>query len=65
MPGCSVGCWASSRRDDIEYRLHALYTEARLDTDRPYGWCRVVAAIPALRHGGQERVVDERLALGR
>jgi streptomycin 6-kinase len=77
-PMACVGdrCWdavdyvldGADRRDGIEYRLHALSTEARLDAERLYAWCRVVAAataIQALRHGGQERVVDELLALAR
>jgi streptomycin 6-kinase len=77
-PKACVGdrCWdavdyvlaGAGRRDGIEYRLHALSTEASIDTDRLYAWSRVVAAataIPALRHGGQERVVDELLALAR
>jgi len=58
----------AGRSDGMEYRLHALSTEARLDAGRLYAWCRVVAAataIQALRHGGQERVVDELLALAR
>jgi hypothetical protein len=62
-------CARRSRPDDgIEYRLHALSTEAHLDAERLYARCRVVAAataIHALRHGGQERVVDELLALAR
>jgi streptomycin 6-kinase len=77
-PKACVGdrCWdavdyvlaGAGRRDSIEYRLHALATEARIDADRLYAWSRVVAAataIPALRHGGQERAVDELLALAR
>jgi streptomycin 6-kinase len=77
-PMACVGdrCWdavdyvlaGAGRPDGIEYRLHALSTEAHLDAERLYARCRVVAAataIHALRHGGQERVVDELLALAR
>jgi streptomycin 6-kinase len=77
-PKACVGdrCWdavdyvlaGAGRRDGIEYRLHALSTEARIDADRLYAWSRVVAAatsIPVVRQGGQERAVDELLALAR
>jgi streptomycin 6-kinase len=58
----------AGRPDDMAYRLRALSAAAHLDVDRLRAWCRVVAAataIHALRHGGQERVVDELLALVR
>jgi streptomycin 6-kinase len=77
-PKACVGdrCWdavdyvlaGAGRRDGIDYRLHALSTEARIDVDRLYAWSRVVAAataIPASRQGGQDRAVDELLALAR
>jgi streptomycin 6-kinase len=77
-PKACVGdrCWdavdyvlaGAGRPDGIEYRLHALSTEAGIDANRLYAWSRVVAAataIPMLRHGGQERAVDELLALAR
>ncbi|HEX4720904.1 MAG TPA: aminoglycoside phosphotransferase family protein [Pseudonocardiaceae bacterium] len=58
----------AGRSGGIEYRLYALATEARLDTDRLYAWCRVVAAataVPLIREGGQARAVGELLALAR
>ena len=77
-PKACVGdrCWdavdyvlaGAGRRDGIEYRLHALAAEASIDVDRLYAWSRVVAAataLPMLRQGGQERAVDELLALAR
>ncbi|HEX4720903.1 MAG TPA: aminoglycoside phosphotransferase family protein [Pseudonocardiaceae bacterium] len=66
-------CWdavdyvldGAGRPDDVEYRLHALATEARLDAGRLRAWCRVAAAATAIQALRQERVVDELLTLAR
>ncbi|EWC62429.1 putative kinase [Actinokineospora spheciospongiae] len=77
-PKVCVGdrCWdavdyvlaGAGRRDGVEYRLRALSTAARIDVDRLYTWCRLVAAATAvsvLLRGGSGRAVDELLALAR
>ena len=68
-------CWdavdyvldGAGRQDGMAYRLHALSAEARLDAGRLHAWCRVAAAATAIQalRPGQERVVDELLALAR